>query len=72
MPPLEIQREVVEILDNFAQLTAELTAELLFRKIKALIGDEARRAHMSGNLRRIAKTNALEKIYQLMLNMTEK
>ena len=29
LPPLEIQREVVEILDNFAQLTAELTAELL-------------------------------------------
>ncbi len=32
MPPLEIQREVVEILDNFAQLTAELTAELAKRK----------------------------------------
>ena len=28
LPPLEIQREVVEILDKFAQLTAELTAEL--------------------------------------------
>ncbi len=28
LPPLEIQREVVEILDNFAQLTAELTANL--------------------------------------------
>ncbi len=51
---------------------AELTADLLFRKIKALIGDEARRASMSGNLRKIAKTNALEKIYQLMLNMTQK
>ena len=32
LPPLEIQREVVEILDNFAQLTAELTAELAKRK----------------------------------------
>ena len=32
LPPLEIQREVVEILDKFAQLTAELTAELEKRK----------------------------------------
>jgi type I restriction enzyme S subunit len=32
LPPLEIQREVVEILDNFANLTAELTAELAKRK----------------------------------------
>ena len=32
LPPLEIQREVVEILDKFAQLTAELTAELQKRK----------------------------------------
>lgn len=28
MPPLEIQREVVGLLDNFAELTAKLTAEL--------------------------------------------
>ena len=32
LPPLEIQREVVEILDKFAQLTAQLTAELQKRK----------------------------------------
>ena len=32
LPPLEIQRELVEILDKFAQLTAELTAELQKRK----------------------------------------
>ena len=28
IPPLEIQREIVRILDNFTKLTAELTAEL--------------------------------------------
>lgn len=32
MVPLEIQREIVRILDTFAELTAELTAELIARK----------------------------------------
>lgn len=32
IPPLEIQREIVRILDNFTELTAELTAELIARK----------------------------------------
>lgn len=32
VPPLAIQREIVHILDNFTELTAELTAELTTRK----------------------------------------
>jgi type I restriction enzyme S subunit len=32
LPPLPIQREIVRILDNFTELTAELTAELIARK----------------------------------------
>lgn len=32
LPPLEIQAEIVRILDNFTELTAELTAELEARK----------------------------------------
>ena len=32
VPPLEVQREIVRILDNFTELTAELTAELAARK----------------------------------------
>jgi len=32
IPPLEIQREIVRILDTFTRLTAELTAELTARK----------------------------------------
>ena len=32
IPPLEIQREIVRILDNFTELTAKLTAELTARK----------------------------------------
>ena len=32
LPPLEIQREIVRILDTFTELTAELTAELTDRK----------------------------------------
>lgn len=32
LPPLPVQREIVRILDNFTELTAELTAELTMRK----------------------------------------
>lgn len=32
IPPLEVQSEIVRILDIFTELTAELTAELAFRK----------------------------------------
>lgn len=32
LPPIEIQREIVRILDNFTKLTAELTAELTARQ----------------------------------------
>ena len=32
VPPLEVQSEIVRILDNFTELTAELTAELTVRK----------------------------------------
>lgn len=32
IPPLKVQREIVRILDNFTELTAELTAELAARK----------------------------------------
>ena len=32
VPPLEVQNEIVQTLDNFAELTAELTAELSNRK----------------------------------------
>ena len=32
VPPLEVQREIVRVLDNFTFLTAELTAELLNRQ----------------------------------------
>lgn len=32
VPPLEVQREIVRILDSFTELTAELTAELIARK----------------------------------------
>lgn len=32
LPPIDVQSEIVRILDNFTELTAELTAELTFRK----------------------------------------
>ena len=34
IPPIEIQREIVRILDNFTNLTAELTKELTDRKVQ--------------------------------------
>ena len=34
LPPLPIQREIVQIMDNFANMTAELTAELAKRKMQ--------------------------------------
>ena len=34
VPPLEVQREIVRILDNFTELIAELTAELTARKLQ--------------------------------------
>lgn len=32
VPPLPVQQEIIRILDNFTELTAELTAELTLRK----------------------------------------
>ena len=32
LPPLPVQQEIVRILDNFTELTAELTAELMARR----------------------------------------
>ena len=34
LPPIEIQSEIVRVLDNFTNLTAELTAELTARKMQ--------------------------------------
>ena len=34
VPPIKIQREIIRILDNFTELTAELTVELTARKIQ--------------------------------------
>ena len=51
---------------------AELTPELLYEKLAAMLNDPERLAGMEANLRKIAKTDALEKIYGLMLNMAQK
>jgi len=37
IPPLDVQSEIVKILDNFTELTAELTAELRARKKQYII-----------------------------------
>lgn len=48
---------------------AELTPELLYGRIEALLFDSARLAGMSENLKKMAKTDALPKLYGLMTDM---
>lgn len=52
-------------------LESELTPETLYNKIDEIISDKAAMKRMSGNLKKIAKTDALEKIYELMEKMAE-
>ena len=54
LPPLEIQREIVRILDNFTNLTAELTAELTARK--------AQYSHYRDKLLSYTSTAQMEKL----------
>ena len=54
LPPLEIQREIVRILDNFTNLTAELTAELTARK--------AQYSHYRDKLLSYTSTAQIEKL----------
>lgn len=51
---------------------AELTPELLYEKIETLLGDETKLSAMSENLKQLARTDALERIYELMQKMTDK
>ena len=51
---------------------AELTPELLYEKITSLLEDKEKLASMGDNLKKIAKTDALERIYELMLKMADK
>ena len=50
----------------------ELTPECLYDKIMSMVTDEDMLNKMSQNLKSMAKTDALEQIYNLMLKMTHK
>ena len=50
----------------------ELTSDVLYKKVTALLEDEEKLKEMSENLKRMAKTDALPKIYELMIKMSEK
>lgn len=52
-------------------LENELDADKLYNKIMSIIKDEAVLNNMSANLKKIARTDALERIYGLMQNMTK-
>lgn len=50
----------------------ELTSDVLYKKVTALLEDEEKLKEMSENLKKMAKTDALPKIYELMIKMSEK
>lgn len=49
---------------------SELTPEKLYEKIMSMISDAGEMKRMSSNLKKLAKTDALEKIYELMKKMS--
>jgi UDP-N-acetylglucosamine--N-acetylmuramyl-(pentapeptide) pyrophosphoryl-undecaprenol N-acetylglucosamine transferase len=53
-------------------LENDLTADVLYDKIMNMVGDKELLLQMSENLKPLAKTDALEKIYDLMLKMAKK
>lgn len=51
---------------------SELNSEVLYNKIMSMVTDESGLKKMSENLKALAKTDALERIYELMLKMSKK
>ncbi len=50
---------------------SELSAKALYDKIEKMLSDEQGLKTMSENLKKMAKTDALEKLYELMLDMAK-
>ena len=50
----------------------ELSSNVLYEKIMSLAGNEEEMHKMSDNLKKLAKTDALQKIYELMQKMADK
>ena len=53
-------------------LEKDLTPDVLYDKIMSMVNDDALLCRMSDNLGQLAKTDALEKIYSLMIKMADK
>lgn len=51
---------------------AELSGEVLFTRLMDMISDSDKLENMSQNMKRMAKTDALEKLYGLVCDMSEK
>ncbi|MCC8160430.1 MAG: undecaprenyldiphospho-muramoylpentapeptide beta-N-acetylglucosaminyltransferase [Oscillospiraceae bacterium] len=52
-------------------LEKDLTSDVLYDKIMSMIGDKNTLSRMSENLKPLAKTDALEKLYELMIKMSK-
>ena len=50
----------------------KLSADSLYENISKMVKDSDKLSEMSQNLRKIAKTDALERIYNLMQKMAQK
>lgn len=49
----------------------ELLADVLYNRIKSMLNDNEKLNSMAQNLKNIAKTDALEKLYELMIKMSK-
>lgn len=58
---------------NAAALIVEkdLTSDVLYDKIMSMVSDKKQLREMSGNLKSLARTDALERIYELMIKMSK-
>lgn len=52
-------------------LEKDLTADILYDKIMSMVNDEKLLKEMSANLKSLARVDALEKIYELMIKMSK-
>ena len=52
-------------------LEKDLTSDALYDKIMSMVSDKDRLKEMSENLKPLAKVDALEKIYELMIKMAK-
>ena len=67
----KIKESGITLSDNIKILEKDLTSDALYDKIMSMVSDKDRLKEMSENLKPLAKVDALEKIYELMIKMAK-